>query len=86
MVNSKITKTNDNNNDTASEPEGYPPKQIQCVAHATQNLKRLLCNVRTAAYVAIQLVPKCHYITWLNMHDQPLNLNVNNALNNWWSI
>ena len=56
------------------------------MAHATQNLKRLLCNVRTAAYVTIQLVPKCHYITWLNMHDQSLNFNVNNALNNWWSL
>ena len=49
-------------------------------------LNRLLCNVRAAPYVTIQPVPKYHCITWLNVCDQPLNFNVNNALNNWWSL
>ena len=33
--------------------------------------KILASYVRVAPYVTTKLVPKCHCITWLNMHNQP---------------
>ena len=64
--------------------KAIPQVDIVCGTFKTEfKLPTLQCQ--NCTYVTIQLVPKCHCITWLNMHHQ-LNFNVNNALNNWWSL